>query len=77
MTWEDAVSVEEEGAFPATSRSVLAGANLNAPERGVVDSAEHEPEQEPVTVNVTVRFPLLRDNVPGNDTERVLLLDER
>jgi hypothetical protein len=30
----------------------------------VVDSEEHEPEQDPVTENVTVRLPLPSANVP-------------
>jgi hypothetical protein len=68
------VTDDVEGAFPARSRSVVAGTNWNAPDRGVVDWEEHDPEHDPVTVNVIVRLPLLNASVPANVTVRVLPL---
>ncbi len=43
-------------ALPARSSSVVAGVNTNRPVSTVGESALHEPEHAPVTVNVTVRF---------------------
>jgi hypothetical protein len=74
MVCDEAVTVDVDAAFPATSRSVLAAANWNAPARGVVETAEQDPVHDPLTLNVTVLLPLLSTNVPANETVRVELL---
>jgi hypothetical protein len=72
MTWDAAVTVLVEGAFPARSCNVGAATNWNEPEWGVVESAVQVPAQAPVTVNVTVRPSLLSASVPAKVTVRVL-----
>ena len=62
-----------DGEFPARSRSVEAPSNWNCPEFVVEVNDPHDvPPQAPVTVNVTVVFPLLSANEPANVTVRVL-----
>ena len=71
MTWDDAVVVPV-AALPAMSRSVVAGVKEKAPDTVVDDSAVQVPAQAPVTVNVTVLFPLLSTSEPAYVTVRVL-----
>ena len=52
-------------ALPARSRSVVAGVNDHVPDAAVVLSWVQEPPHAPVTVNVTVRLPLLSVSVPA------------
>jgi hypothetical protein len=77
MTCDGAVTDDVDGALPATSRNVVAATNWNEPARGVPDWAPQEPVQPPVTVNVTVRLPLLSARAPANAMVRVELLLER
>jgi hypothetical protein len=76
ITVAEAVVVPD-AELPATSLTVDAGVNENAPDDVVDVTDEHEPPHAPVTVNLTVWLLLLSAKVPVYVTVRVPMPLER